>query len=458
MEDSKVPAADEKSSSETGHSLDGENAAAAAGPVVVQEEQQIVPSETMIMSSSLLESTRKDSFEEYIIRPSSPDNVNYQEDVENILNQDGSKTKRIKILKEITGECPKINAKEAFGRQERELSEVRSSTGVLSYTDIKRETIIGEDGTKLVRTSQVARVRYPRTHYRNSSVSSLFIDTSNRGYNDSIYSSKLGGSRDDQALSYWSRRGNSLTRYDQIRDRMMASSENTRRSPSYTTSAYYHIGRTSGNYHYAQQSPNSCIHDRGNRFYLYISPRASAHAHQTSTAASSSSANTSASHNIRASSYTPYSYSTTSRYSMPNTTSLRYSLSPQRTYQRTHTLSPPPIREIVPPTFSYELENVTVSQGGTACFQGTVNGTYPFETRWYLNNKELSSSADSRLEMSIRQDYSETFLTGLIDYIISLRIFNCSYNDIGKYTVFVRNEAGDASCSSFLVIEGILST
>lgn len=109
-------------------------------------------------------------------------------------------------------------------------------------------------------------------------------------------------------------------------------------------------------------------------------------------------------------------------------------------------------QEIIAPTFSYELENYTIKKGETAFFKGTVNGTYPFEVTWYLDNQELKPS--HRVEMTIKQDYTETFLTGLIDYIVSLKILNCSYKDIGKYTVFVKNKAGDASCSAFLIIEG----
>ena len=113
------------------------------------------------------------------------------------------------------------------------------------------------------------------------------------------------------------------------------------------------------------------------------------------------------------------------------------------------------VGEIVAPTFSYELENVSVSRGGTACFKGTVNGSVPFETRWFVNDRELlADSGDERVVMSMRQDCSETFLTGLIDYIISLKVFDCDRADLGKYTAFVRNEAGDASCSAFLVFEG----
>ncbi len=114
--------------------------------------------------------------------------------------------------------------------------------------------------------------------------------------------------------------------------------------------------------------------------------------------------------------------------------------------------STPTIKEIVPPTFSIEIENTTVKKGGSAFFKGTVNGSFPFETVWYIDNYEIKSN--DHIQTSIRQDNTETFLTGLIDYIISLKINNCSISDIGKYTAYVKNEAGDASCSAFLIIEG----
>ena len=368
---------------------------------------------------SLLENARSDSFEEYIMRPSSPNKVKYQEDIEDILNQDGSKVKTIKTFKEITGACPRINAKEAVGRQIRELSATETTGGVLSYTDLKKETIIGEDGTKLVRTSQVARIKYARPHYRNSSASSLFSDT-NHSYshyahnrNRSILHKKSAGldTSNNRDISFSIR---PFTRSVSQQPQFI----NFGRRDS--NRQFYHRGLSSGNYYYEQQNAANVVYDRGNRNYLYTSPQLSTTRSRSAYANSSSGLN---------------------RFSMPG---LGLSLNSRCT---------PTIREVVPPTFSYELENITVKQGGIACFKGTVNGSYPFETRWYVNNRELEAS-DQHVEITTRQDYSETFLTGLIDYIISLRIFNCSYNDIGKYTAFVRNDAGDACCSAFLVFEG----
>jgi hypothetical protein len=479
--------------------------------------------------SMLTTSNRKDSFEEEIMRPSSPNKIKYQEDIEDILNQDGSKVKTIKTFKEITGACPKINAKEAVGRQVREMSETETSSGILSFTDVKKETIIGEDGTKLVRTSQVARVRYNRPHYRNSA-STLFIDTNQNyassyaaralNYRSSSIAHSLSASpvshrnrmsgyssqsvepetsrtaityqqqyelmeqqrRQQYELHEQQRLQQQLHQQQQHQHRQELIANINQRPPMYIPSSslltfsssvnqqqqqyqslnqstydtrhyqnhqthhqnmhhvyhtnkqeeddrhlhhhdhhrhhQYHVGHGSRNYYYRQQNPTDYVYNRGNRQYIYLSPP-----------------------QYRSSSYGCASQ-THSRYSMPPSLGM--------------SLSPPPrhhvIREIVPPTFSYEIENVSVQKGGAACFKGTVNGSYPFETRWFVNDREVR--AGERFEMTTRQDYSETFLTGLIDYIISLRIYNCSYSDIGKYTVFVRNEAGDASCSAFLVFEG----
>ena len=112
----------------------------------------------------------------------------------------------------------------------------------------------------------------------------------------------------------------------------------------------------------------------------------------------------------------------------------------------------PSAKELISPTFSLEIESITLRKGQTALFRAIVNGTSPFEVNWYLGSYRLTPS--NRIEMNIKQDFTDTIITGLIDYIISLKIVNCTYQDIGKYTAYVKNEAGDASCSAFLMIEG----
>ncbi len=113
----------------------------------------------------------------------------------------------------------------------------------------------------------------------------------------------------------------------------------------------------------------------------------------------------------------------------------------------------PLITENMAPNFTYQIENVSVEKGGTAYFRGTVNGSYPFDTIWYLNNNELRST-NPNIETSIRRDYTETYLTGLIDYIVSLKVHNCTQRDAGKYTAYIRNEHGSSTSSAFLVVGG----
>jgi hypothetical protein len=110
----------------------------------------------------------------------------------------------------------------------------------------------------------------------------------------------------------------------------------------------------------------------------------------------------------------------------------------------------------IAPTFAYELEDLTRQKGDTVCFEGTVNGTSPFDITWYLDGKVLD--LDSHLESRVHEEigYSEIRHTYVTDYKISLKINNCTQKDIGKYTLQVKNPAGDASSFAFLVIEGNL--
>lgn len=113
--------------------------------------------------------------------------------------------------------------------------------------------------------------------------------------------------------------------------------------------------------------------------------------------------------------------------------------------------------ENIAPNFTYQIENVHVDKGGTAYFRGTVNGSYPFDTIWYLNDQELRST-NPNIETSIRRDYTETYMTGLIDYIVSLKVHNCTQRDAGKYTAYIRNEHGSTTSSAFLVVGGEITT
>lgn len=299
-----------------------------------------------------------DGFEDHAMQPSSQSRITHLENVENVTNENGENVKRVRSVKELVGECPKIGSKEAFGRQVRETTE-KSGNGVESFTDVKTESILGEDGTKLTRTSRSSRVKY--SSGGRMSASSLF-DNSRR--------------------------------------------ENTMFNTDTTQMLNPYLGST--------------LFGRSSQFSTNLDGSSSSNQQPL---ASLQQFNSSSNH----------------RFSDQGLSLVR---------------STPTIKEIVPPTFSYEIENFTIQKGGTAHFKGTVNGSYPFETVWYLDNKQLKPN--NRISITMKQDCSETLLTGLIDYIISLKIFNCSYEDIGKYTAYVRNEAGDATCSAFLVIEGKL--
>jgi hypothetical protein len=423
-------------------------------------------------------STRSDSFEDNIIRPSSPSKVKYQEDIEEQLNQDGSKVRTIKTFKEITGECKKINAKEAVGTQVRERSEKKAPDGVSFLTDYKKETIVGEDGTKLVRTSQISRTKYSPSYRARSASSSLMMsagaaaasfstaqqqnrNTSHDNLTSSSFYSAASGALQGQNIQ------SSTVLFQPLVQRQQHQLQH--RTPLFIP--FY------GQNHTRNQMSGKTVH-----YYYDSYNRDLANSRNLQHQTQNQSFIRSRTNNFSDSNSNKNRFSSSSscgsfinlneRYSMPglgtagisslSSSSSSY-LSPIR---HRHVSSSATIREIVPPTFSYELENLRVKKGGEALFQGTVNGSYPFEIKWFLNNTELKSwelentfnnNNSKRYEISMRQDFSETFLTGLIDYIISLKIFNCSYNDIGTYTAFVKNEAGDASCSAVLVIQGIFN-
>ena len=318
-----------------------------------------------------------DSFEGNLIRSSSPSNIAQMETIETMPTSDGGSLKITRSVKEIIGACPTIGANEAVGRQVRERRE-HVSNDVHTFTDIKSESIEAEDGTKLRRTSQTARVKYSTGG--RLSASSLMSDPF-------AGISASGSSSRDQ------------TSQGDYRDRFPLFIPFF--EPSHMTTAMYH--------------PITAFETK----------------------------------------------SITSSSQMQSSSQMGRHYEQQAEHYRHQFVGGPPnslyhyspsIKEIVPPTFAYELEHLTVRKGETALFKGTINGSFPFETIWYLDNCEIRSNR--HYEISMRKDYSETCLTGLIDYIISLQINDCSYRDIGKYTALVRNEAGNASCSAFLIIEG----
>lgn len=281
-----------------------------------------------------------DSFDESIIQASQPARLIHVENSEDNFTEHGLDTKTTRTVRELVGQCPRIGAREAMGRQIRETKETLGD-GLKAFSDYKTESIVGENGSRMTRTSQASAVRYSRG--RSS---------------DPFFSRDLS-----QNLS------------------CLSSFSSYALPPSHSFNSYS---------------------DSQNQSVFLNTRRSSSH---------------------------------------------RYS--DQGMFMNRQT---PTIKEIVPPTFSYEIEDFKIKQGQTAYFKGTVNGSYPFETIWYVENERIVPS--SRVQISMKQDCSETFLTGLIDYIISLKIFNCTPDDLGKYTCYVKNEAGDATCSAYLIMEG----
>lgn len=109
-------------------------------------------------------------------------------------------------------------------------------------------------------------------------------------------------------------------------------------------------------------------------------------------------------------------------------------------------------KEVIAPTFAYELDDLTIQKGDIAYFEGTVNGTAPFEIIWLLDDKLLKLKYN--MKSSVREEYTEINGQKITDYKISLEIRSCTFQDIGKYTLQVKNSGGDASSYAFLVIEG----
>lgn len=393
------------------------------------EPELVVAQSGALVRTELLDAPRsyqlyqnRDSFDE-AIRPSSPSKMSRIENVENIVNTDGGKVTTVRTIKEVFGSCPQIGSKEAFGRQIRETSE-KTGQGIKAFKDTKTESIIGDDGTRITRTSHTTRVKYT---YGSGALGSLKTPESSF-FN--VYRS------DNKPLEYET---------GSIREDLSKEEEENRRSSKSAQSSSFYTSSSSkseyknDDYKWNSSQQASQLRENVPVFIPLAQKSYEDDDDQMRRTSSSSSYSSSA---------------TTSRYitEEPKTDESSYSSKTYTSRFKSPFRSVPTIKEIVPPTFSYELENYTVKKGDNAIFKGTVNGSYPFEVKWYLDNNELKPS--SRIEMKVQQDYSETFLTGLIDYIVSLKILKCSHQDIGKYSVLVKNEAGDASCSAFLIIEG----
>lgn len=108
--------------------------------------------------------------------------------------------------------------------------------------------------------------------------------------------------------------------------------------------------------------------------------------------------------------------------------------------------------KIISPTFAVEIENLSVHIGDTALFDAIITGSFPFVVTWYKN--DLKINKNNRFKTWIESDFTQIICNGSIDYRIYLQLSDCSNQDYGLYTVHVRNNAGDSSCTAYLKIKG----
>jgi hypothetical protein len=378
------------------------------------------------------------------------DVISHSEDIEESFT-DGTKSKTYKSVKDIVGPCPQLGTNQAYGRQTRETKE-NTNKNAHSFTDDKTETIIDNFGNKITRSSKSANVKYT-TGFRTPT-SSLFEQANNSSH----------ATQSDHAFSFLNPNNifpsiNSQYAIDEKQRSLLTETE-AQHNESDFQFTHEHTRDSNGNTitqktkSSTSQSPDSSLFEQSNlnANTFYTDQHVPVFYPYPGTQMNQSKLSNFTSNLLTTTSF--YPISTDSIRSMINfnsSSSENTHLSDEKYGVMSQIRSTPTIKEIVPPTFSVEIENATVKKGGTAYFKGTINGSFPFETTWYIDNYELRQN--NQIETSITQDERETFLTGLIDYIISLKIRNCSISDIGKYTALVRNEAGDASCSAFLIIE-----
>ena len=370
------------------------------------KKSSIINRSRSLSSNNDSERTYSSQITPYSLRPHErlfenlpPANVSQEDYVENITTEDGANIKVTRSLKDMTGNVP-----DSHGRQFKETRE-QSGKGIKAVTDLQAEAYQTPDGTQIKRSSVSSRIKYSSGD--RGAISSLLTAPKL----DQATTSKLLTSDYDTTLRLFKTDSSSSSSSVNIRSSSASAIENRDRYPMFTP------------------FPKPKISQAITKTKAYSTMQYAKILTQDEIKALASSVSYLNSQNIDVS----------QKDDSKNAKGLL-------------TRANPPIKEIVPPTFCYEIENVTVKKDGTAYFKGTVNGSYPFYTIWRLDDHEIRP--DGHFETSLVEDHSETYLTGLIDYIISLKINNCSHRDIGKYTAFVKNEAGNASCSAFLIIEG----
>jgi hypothetical protein len=406
--------------------------------------------------------------------------ISHNEDLkESFLN--GTNSKVYRSVKGVVGVCPELGSEEAFGQQTRETRE-KITDKLYSLMDDKTETIEDNFGNKITRTVKSSNIKFSNNNlpfFEDSNTANF--NTKGLIQNQNTFTSvpdkermKSSEFRQENQLSLSSIGFDIEKKYESVKDIFLSSISNenkfkfnvneiiTAKEPSESlnqrnyideekdisqikpflnspdSSVFQQTDVKSINFSRKTDKQKSFLNQHVPTFYPYPSLQTNQPNFYN---------------------FTSNLLTTTSFYPINSDVNKSFPLSSQKKYLHdekygvmSQIRSTPTIKEIVPPTFSIEIENTTVEKGKTAYFKGTVNGSFPFETIWYIDNFELKTN--DHIETSIRQDKRETFLTGLIDYIISLKIKNCSISDIGKYTAYVKNEAGDASCSAFLIIEG----
>jgi hypothetical protein len=428
--------------------------------------------------------------------------ISYNEDLEeSFLN--GTKSKIYRSVKDIVGFCPELSSEQAFGQQTRETKE-KVNDKLYSLTDDKTEVIEDNFGNKITRKTKSSNIKYSNNN--QPCVTSFFENSNNTSTNNfqkinqqfennlliSVPELERNKSANfcQDSQNKTSNLG-SIQSFSNIENTMKSSDEKQLK----TLKDMFTSITNENKYRYnviEKENDMSKFETCKDQTFKDISDREIVHENKSSRSQFSGpslfqqtnikylNSNKKTDNFFLLNQHVPVFYpypslqinqpdisnftsnllTTTSFYPINhNVNRSIFPLPSQKSYisdenygVMSQIRSTPTIKEIVPPTFSIEIENTTVKKGGPAFFKGTVNGSFPFETIWYIDNYEIKPN--DHIETSIRQDNTETFLTGLIDFIISLKINNCSISDIGKYTAYVKNEAGDASCSAFLIIEG----
>lgn len=88
-------------------------------------------------------------------------------------------------------------------------------------------------------------------------------------------------------------------------------------------------------------------------------------------------------------------------------------------------------------------ESFNVQSGENAALEVTVSGTPELKTKWFKDNKELSSGAKYQMSFSKK--------------VATLKIRSADKADAGEYKLEVKNEVGTASCKTKFSVSGWLS-